>query len=89
MLYLFEVPKGPLNRFDFYRKCLWLEEDGAKKYHLVSWDKIFRPKEQGFLGVMHLEVMNNCLISKWLWKLDTSNGMLKELLRGRSKYARQ
>jgi hypothetical protein len=34
------------------------EDDDNKKYHLVSWEKICQPKEQGGLGVVDLAVMN-------------------------------
>ena len=83
-LSLFEVLKGTLKKFDFYRKrLLWQEEEENKKYLLVSWEKICRHVDQEGLGVMDLEVMNKCLLSKWLWKLETSDGMWQELLRNK------
>jgi hypothetical protein len=30
---------------------------------------ICRPKDQGGLGVVMLEIKNTCLLSKWLFKL--------------------
>jgi hypothetical protein len=36
---------------------------------LVAWDKICRPKDQGGLGVLNLEVQNKALLLKNLDKL--------------------
>lgn len=32
--------------------------------HLVRWDKITRPKQEGGLGILNLEVMNRALLAK-------------------------
>ncbi|WVZ53559.1 hypothetical protein U9M48_004482, partial [Paspalum notatum var. saurae] len=52
-----------------------------KKYHLIKWDQIRQPKEQGGLGIIDLEVQNKCLLSKWLYKLANENGIRQSLLR--------
>ncbi|XP_073357973.1 uncharacterized mitochondrial protein AtMg00310-like [Aegilops tauschii subsp. strangulata] len=41
-----------------------------RKYRLAKWDIIYRPKDQGGLGIENLEVKNRCLLSKWLYKLS-------------------
>jgi hypothetical protein len=46
-----------------------------KKYHLVNWEIVCQPLDQGGLGVVDLEVMNICLISKWFWKIENSDGI--------------
>ena len=48
MISLFELPKGPSKKMNFFMKrMLWQEEGGAKKYHLVKWEDVCRPKEMG------------------------------------------
>ena len=39
-----------------------------------------RPKDQGGLGIEVLEIKNKCLLSKWLFKLLTEEGVWQELL---------
>jgi hypothetical protein len=42
-----------------------------------------RPKDQGGLGIEVLEIKNNCLLSKWLYKLLNEEGVWEELLRNK------
>ena len=53
---------------------------------MTKWNIIFRPKDQGRLGVEVLELKNRCLLSKWLIKLLNKEGAWQELLR--NKYLR-
>jgi hypothetical protein len=41
---------------------------------------VCRPKDQGGLGIEVLEIKNKCLLSKWIFKLLTEEGVWKELL---------
>jgi hypothetical protein len=60
---------------------LWDENENKKKYHLVNWQKVCMPKDQGGLGVLDLEKMNIALLSKWLWKLFNEDGIWQQILR--------
>jgi hypothetical protein len=59
------------------RMCVWYFAyhfsgeaiDIKKKYRLTKWNIIYRPKDQGGLGIEVLELKNKCLLSKWLYKL--------------------
>lgn len=46
-----------------------------KKYHLVAWKKVCQLKEQGGLGILDLDGMNEALLGKWIWKLFNSPGL--------------
>jgi hypothetical protein len=48
---------------------------------------ICRPKDQGGLGVEVLEIKNSCLLSKWLYKLLSEEGLWQQLLK--KKYLSQ
>lgn len=54
---------------------LWQGEHNSRKYHLVDWDTVCLPKDQGGLGVLDLRVTNICLLAKWLWNLEFSDGL--------------
>jgi hypothetical protein len=54
---------------------LWQGGHNSRKYHLVDWDTVCLPKDQGGLGVLDLRVMNICLLAKWLWNLEFSDGL--------------
>ena len=65
MLSFFRVPKGDLKRMDFFRaRVLWREKDGVKKYHLVKWSDVCRPRDHGGLGVTNLNLRKNSLLCK-------------------------
>jgi hypothetical protein len=75
MLSFFEVPKGVLEKIDYYRsRFYWQSEQHKKKYRLVRWNIICPPKNQGGLGIQIIDVQNRCLLSKWLFKLKTEIG---------------
>jgi hypothetical protein len=42
------------------------------------------PKNQGGLGVLNLEFMNDSLLTKWLWNIENSKGLWKKIIA--SKY---
>jgi hypothetical protein len=42
------------------------------------------PKSQEGLGVLNLDFMNDSLLSKWLWNIETSNGLWQKIIT--SKY---
>lgn len=70
-----EIPKGVIKKLDFFRKRLmWREGCDQRKIHLVNWLAIYQ------------EVMNFCLLCKWLWRLETSSGVWQKVIR--KKYCR-
>ena len=62
---------------------MWSGEKGKKKYHLVNWQEVCLPKDQGGLGVPDLEIMNIALLSKWLWKLFNENGPGQQIIKAK------
>ena len=81
MLSFLEIPKGVRKRLDSIRSRFFWQCNGHKhKYRLTKWNIICHPKDQGRLGVEVLELKNNCLLSKWRFKLTDEEGMWQELL---------
>jgi len=35
-------------------------------FHWVNWDEVYRPKQEGGLGIKPLRIMNDALKIKWL-----------------------
>lgn len=35
----------------------------------VAWDKVFKFKEKGGLGVKNIELFNIALLAKWKWRI--------------------
>jgi hypothetical protein len=73
MLSFFEIPKGVLKKLNQYRSpFFWQGGSDNKKHRLAKWDILYRPKDQGGLGVIDLKVQNKCLLSKWIVNLLNS-----------------
>jgi hypothetical protein len=84
MLSFYDVPKEVLHMLDFYRSIFFLQGDEhKKKYTLAKWGIICRPKDQGGLGVLNLELQNRCLLSKWLFSLFNTEGAWQQLIRNK------
>jgi hypothetical protein len=81
MLSFLEIPVGVRKRLDFFRSSFfWQTDETKKKYRLTRWNMVCRPKDQGGLGIEVLELKNKCLLSKWLFKILTEEGMWQQLI---------
>ena len=84
MLSFFHLPKGVLQRLDYFRsRFFWQCDNESKKYRLARWSVLCRPKSQGGLGIQDLEIKNIALLSKWVYKLLTENGVWQEIIRNK------
>lgn len=46
------------------RSFIWGDDDTSRKLHLVSWNQICKPREQGGLGVRSVDVSNSASLAK-------------------------
>jgi len=84
MMSFFEIPKGVLKKLDYFRSRFYWQGDGSRrKYRLAKWNTLCQPKVQGGLGIQDLRIKNIALLSKWLFKLLTSEGTWQQLLRNK------
>ena len=84
MCSFFEIPKEVLKKLDHFRsRFFWQGSEEKKKYRLTKWNVICRPRDQGGLGVLDLEVQNKCMLSKWIFKLFNEDGMWQQMLRNK------
>jgi hypothetical protein len=75
MMSFFEIPKGVLKKLDHF--ISWFFWQGSNKkymYRFARWDILCRPKDQGGLGILDLQLQNKCLLSKWLVNLLNTEG---------------
>jgi hypothetical protein len=82
MIYFFPIAKRCITQALLLSILISLaRESDKKKYWLVKWSVVCRPKDQGGLGVHDLQVKNSALLGKWLFKLLTEDGVWKTLLK--------
>lgn len=73
---MYRLPKNVVEKLDKSRKTFfWQGNCNKKKYHLVKWSRVCRPKEKGGLGFRNIEAFNTALLCKWWWCLETKQGM--------------
>jgi hypothetical protein len=84
MMSFFAIPKGVLKKLDYFRsRFFWQGDESKKKYLLARWTILCQPKDQGGLGIHDLNIENTTLLSKWLFKLLTSNDTWQHLIRNK------
>jgi hypothetical protein len=71
---LFLFSDGTHEGFDRHRcRFFWEGQGNKRKYHMVAWEDICKPKAQGGLGVMNTKLMNLALMTKWIWRMLTED----------------
>jgi len=84
MMSFFEIPKGVIKNLDHYRsRFFWQGYSDKHRYRLARWDILCRPKDQGGLGILNLQLQNKCLLAKWLVNLLNPEGIWQSLLRNK------
>lgn len=68
------LPKGLHSKMDTVRsRFFWRGADDVFKYHMAKWVSLCRPKIHGGLGIINTEIMNQCLLTKWIWKIEAGS----------------
>jgi hypothetical protein len=82
---LFLLQDGVHTKLDSHRAKFFWEGAGTKrKFHMVNWPAVCRPKECGGLGIINSKKMNIALMTKWIWRLSQPGGGLwKQILRAK------
>ncbi|CAL1381562.1 unnamed protein product [Linum trigynum] len=70
------------------RGFIWGSSDQGRKIHLVDWDTLCQPKEEGGLGLRSATRMNEAFMMKIAWRLMTEADSLWARV-VRSKYLRR
>lgn len=82
---MFLLVDGVHAKLDTLRSRFFWEGTGIKrKYHLVKWAAVCRPKIFGGLGVTNSKLMNVALLTKWWWRLaQNESGLWADILRAK------
>jgi hypothetical protein len=82
MMSFFSIPSGILKKLDYFRsRFFWQGDEHKNKYRLAKRSIVCQPKDQGDLGILDLKTKNKALLSKWLYKLLTFDGLWQQNLR--------
>ena len=74
---LFLLQEGVHKQFDSHRARFFWEGTGPhRKYHMVNWPAVCRPKQFGGLGITNSKIMNEALMLKWIWKIYQMEGTI-------------
>eukprot|EP00253_Pinus_taeda_P017364 PITA_17364 len=69
MLPTIPTPTGVINPIrNIQRDFLWGKEEEKKKWALVAWDRICKPKSHGGLSLHDREILNRVLGAKVWWR---------------------
>lgn len=64
------MPKSLLGSLDkVSRSFLWGSSSEQRKQHLIGWKKVYKPKNEGGLGIRSSLAMNKALLGKVGWRL--------------------
>ncbi|XP_057965341.1 uncharacterized protein LOC131155910 [Malania oleifera] len=66
-LAIFPIPRNVLNQVI---KLCQVFQWGGKRKALVAWREIYKPKQEGGLGVVDLKTWNRALLTKALWNVQ-------------------
>lgn len=84
-LSIFRIPKNVAMLMErMMREFLWERLGNDEAEHLVAWNLVTRPKENGGLGIGNICVRNKALAHKWLWRFPLE----REALWARVIYSR-
>ena len=67
----FKVPETVCNKMDaLSRAFLWGHDPTDRKMHMVSWEKICKPKRDGDLGLKKFGLMNQAMLARQYWRIS-------------------
>jgi hypothetical protein len=71
-LSLFPIPMSVAHRIEkLQRDFVWGGLADEHKFHLVNWQQLCSPIQNGGLGIRRVAGFNQALLGKWLWRYAT------------------
>lgn len=61
------------DQMDTVRSQFFWRGDYSKfKYHMVKWENVCLPKDFVGLGIINTRQMNEALLTKWIWRIQSN-----------------
>jgi hypothetical protein len=57
-------------------KFFWEGMGNKKKFHMIKWEALDKPKDFGGLGFIDTRAMNTALLCKWIFRLESGEDSL-------------
>jgi hypothetical protein len=74
MYLLHDKTHGAMNKTR--ARFFWEGVNAKRKYHMVDWATVCKPKDLGGLEILNTKFMNIALLLKWVWKIyQDANGL--------------
>ena len=65
-----KLPKVIRTKIDrIYRQFIWGSAKHKKRIHLITWDKVCKPKQEGGLGFRKAKEINLACMTKLAWEM--------------------
>lgn len=79
------IHKGVCDDIDqICRGFIWGDEEGQRKVHSVSWNRICQPKKEGGLGLRNMRDLNTTFLMRASWKfVSPPDTLWQTILRGK------
>lgn len=81
---IFRLPKEVCEEINTILSRFWWGSGDKKGLHWFAWKRVTVPKKEGGLGFKDLEIFNQALLSKQVWRiLQNPNCLMARVLRAR------
>ena len=78
---MYKLNKTFVEKIDKHRRrFFWHGKKEKKGYYMVKWSRVCRSKKKGGLGIKNINRQNISLLCKWLWKLETKQGLWQTIV---------
>jgi hypothetical protein len=79
---LHDATHGEMDKFR--PRLFWEGVCTKRKYHMVDWTVVCKPREFGGLGILKSKFINIALMLKWIWKIyQNVEGLWEDFMRAK------